>query len=448
MTRRDFLSLAGAPAAWPQTRPQRPNIIFILADDLGYGDLGCYGQKMIQTPHLDRFAAEGIRFSQAYAGSTVCAPSRCCLMTGKHTGHATVRGNRKPELSLGPEDLSVAQLLKSAGYRTALFGKWGLGGPQTGRVPTRVGFDEFFGFYDQQHAHNSYPEHLWDHEREVFLTANWFHRRKLYAPDLFMERAINFLERQSPGQPFFLYLATTIPHANNELGAVSANGMEAPDLGPYASRNWPEVEKTFAAAVTRLDSDVAKLLDVLRKRDLERNTLVIFSSDNGPHKEGHHSDRFFSSSGPLRGAKRDLYEGGIRVPALARWPGVIRPGQVSDATWAFWDFLPTAAELAGVPAPSGIDGVSVVETLISGKQAPHPYFYWEFHERGFHQAVRVGDWKLIRQGPKFEIELFDLAADPGEQRNLASQRPDIVARLEPLFRTARTDSEAFPVRRG
>lgn len=446
MNRRSFLSaMTAAPALLQAQARTRPNIIFILADDLGYGDLGCYSQRQIQTPNLDKLAASGIRFTQTYAGATVCAPSRCCLMTGKHTGHATVRGNKKPEVGLRPDEPTVASLLKGAGYRTALFGKWGLGGPGTGSVPNTRGFDQFYGYLDQQHAHNSYPEHIWDNQNEVMLRDNWFWQRKQFSNDLFTAKALGFLESQQTANPFFLYLPYTIPHANNELGNFQANGMENPDFGPYGSKNWPEVEKTFAAAITRMDTDIGKLLSVLDRKGLAENTLVLFSSDNGPHKEGNHNANFFESSGTVRGTKRDLTDGGIRVPAIARWTGRIRPGQVLDTPWAFWDFLPTACELAGIQAPGGIDGKSIVPSLLEGKAVARDYFYWEFHEGGFAQAVRSGNWKLIRQKPKFELELYDLASDQMERNNLASSKPEIVKKLLPLFRDARTDSPHFPV---
>lgn len=448
MNRRHFLSatLGATTAPLFSAQTSKPNIIFILADDLGYGDLGCYGQKRIQTPNLDRMAREGMKFTQAYAGSTVCAPSRCSLMTGKHQGHATVRGNKRPELGLARGETTVASLLKSAGYRTALFGKWGLGGPQTGTTPNRVGFDEFFGYLDQLHAHNSFPEHLWDNEAEFFLTKNWFNQRKLFAPDLFTERALSFIERQGKN-PFFLYLAYTVPHADNELATLQSNGMDAPDQGIYAKESWPDAEKNFAAIITRMDGDIGKIFEVLKKKGLDENTLVIFTSDNGPHREGHHDPEFFQSRGPLRGIKRDLYEGGIRVPTIARWPGHIAADTVSDFAWAFWDFLPTAAELAGVKPPAGIDGISIVPTLLGKSQKPHDYLYWEFHEGGFQQAVRQGDWKLVRQKPKFQSELYNLKDDVGEQRNLAAKYPDITTKLEKLLAAARTESPYFPVKK-
>lgn len=444
MTRRHLLGAAAAAFAQPKTA--RPNILFILADDLGYGDLECYGQQRIRSPRISRLAAEGIRFTQAYAGSTVCAPSRCCLMTGKHTGHATIRGNRKPELGLGSNELTAASLLRSAGYRTALFGKWGLGGFDMDSTPNSRGFDEFFGYLNQLHAHNSFPGHIWDNRTEILLTGNWFHQRKTFSNDLFTEKAVHFLERQTTRQPFFLCLTYTIPHANNELGRFQKNGIECPDLGIYANEDWPEVERTFAAAITRMDTGIGRVLDTLTSKGLDENTIVFFSSDNGPHHEGNHDANFFHSSGPLRGTKRDLYEGGIRVPMIARWKGEIAPGRTSAFPWAFWDFLPTAAELAGLPTPSGIDGFSVLPTLLGKKQKPHGHFYWEFHEGGFQQAVRKGDWKLVRQRPRMNLELFNLEHDPGEARDVAAENPNIVAGLSPLFRTSRADNKDFPVK--
>jgi arylsulfatase A-like enzyme len=445
-TRRTFLNtLAAAPFVGGAQTRRPPNIVFILADDLGYGDLGCYGQQQIQTPHLDRLAAEGIRFTQTYAGATVCAPSRCCLMTGKHTGHATVRGNKRPELGLGPDEPTVASLLKKAGYSTALFGKWGLGGPGMRSVPNSHGFDRFYGYLDQLHAHNSYPEHLWDNENEVFLTENWFNRRKTFSNDVFTEKALEYLKAHDAAKPLFLYLAYTIPHANNERGVMEKMGMDVPDYGPYGNKPWPDVEKAFAASITRMDADIGRVTKMLDDRGLADNTLIVFSSDNGPHKEGNHNPAFFESSGAVRGFKRDLYDGGIRVPGIARWRGRIQAKQVSDAPWAFWDFTPTACALAGVTPPANIDGLDIRATLLDGKPIPRDHFYWEFHEGGFAQAVRSGDWKLVRQAPKYELELFDIKDDPRELRNMASVQPDVVSRLQRLFTTARTENPNFPV---
>lgn len=446
IARREFLaSLAGAAALPLRAQPGRkPNIIFILADDLGYGDLGCYGQKEIATPEIDRLAAEGARFTQAYAGSTVCAPSRCALMTGLHTGHARIRGNAR--VPLEASDVTVPKVLKGAGYRTAIFGKWGLGNPYSPGVPNLQGFDEWFGYLDQQHAHLYYPDTLWNNREQVVLGRN-LGLRRAYSHDLFTERALQFVDRHG-GEPFFLYLAYTIPHANNELGRDTGNGMEVPSDAPYSGRPWPQVEKNFAAMISRLDADVGKLMARLKSLGIENDTLVLFSSDNGPHREGGHNPDFFHSSGPLRGIKRDLYEGGIRVPMIARWPGRIPAGRTSDAVWAFWDFLPTAAEIAGVRAPDGIDGISMAAALEGRPLKGHEYLYWEFHERGFSQALRTGDWKGVRTAAGAPLELYDLREDLGEKNNVAAAHPDVVAHIEEILRTARTESKDFPVKRG
>ncbi len=443
MNRRQFLAGLTASSLAAQPRVPKPNIVFILADDLGYGDLGCYGQKLIQTPNLDRLASEGIRFTSAYSGSTVCAPSRCALMTGKHTGHARIRGNNRADLL--PEDVTVAKLLKSAGYRTGIFGKWGLGTAGNSGVPNRQGFDEWFGYLDQRHAHTYYPTHLWEDEREYFLPGNFGVKRHSYTPDLFLERALRFLDRNKDN-PFFLYYPSTIPHANNELTKESGNGMEVPEDAPYSDKPWPQPDKNFAAMVTRLDRDVGTLLAKLAALGLDKNTLVIFTSDNGPHKEGGNHPNFFHSSGPLRGIKRDLYEGGVRVPAMARWPGVIKPGQVSNQPWAFWDFLPTVAEIAGVAPPSAIDGISIVPALAGKVITGRAYFYWEFHEQGFTQAVRLGDWKGVRKTSVTNpIELYNLADDVSETKDLALQNPEVVAKIAGIMRTAREDSPVYPI---
>lgn len=444
--RRQFLqTLAAAPLFGQAGAASKPNILFILADDLGFGDLGCYGQTRIQTPNIDRLASEGMRFTSAYAGSTVCAPSRCSLMTGYHTGHARTRGNKPIDLPLRPSDVTVTELLKQAGYRTALFGKWSLGQLGSTGYPTRKGWDEWFGFFSQLHAHNYYPEHLLNNNTSYLLRGNMGTQRKDYAPDLFTQHSVDFLNRQSAAQPFFLHVCYTQPHANNEMGRDTGNGMEVPSDAPYSDRPWPQVEKNFAAMITRMDQGVGRILDTLKAKGLDGNTLVIFSSDNGPHREGGHNPSFFESSGPLRGIKRDLTEGGIRVPTIMRWPGKVKPGVESHFPWAFWDFLPTAAEVAGVSAPPGIDGASIVPTLLGRDQKPHEYFYWEFHELGFHQAVRMGNWKGIRKGPKLPVELYDLPADLHENNNLAASHPEIVARVTEIMGTARIDDPEWPV---
>ncbi len=454
MTRREVLGTLGAAAGacllsgpFAAAQTARPNIIFILADDLGYGDLGCYGQQKIKTPRLDRLAAEGIRFTQCYSGSTVCAPSRCSLMTGMHTGHARIRGNAL--VPLEPGDTTVAEVLKRAGYRTALFGKWGLGEPDTTGVPNAKGFDEFFGYLNQGHAHNYYPEYLWRNGEKVTLAGNRedpgkrgvLIERGAYSCDLFTEEALAFLDRKQDA-PFFMYLAYTLPHANNERGAAEKNGMEVPDPGEYAAMDWPEPQKGHAAMISRLDRDVGRVLDKLAEKGLDKNTWVFFTSDNGTHKEGGADPAFFQSSGPLRGIKRDLYEGGIRVPMIVRGPDAAPGAQTNAGVWAFWDFLPTAAALAGTDAPR-CDGVSVAPLLTGGKTAPHPPLYWEFHEGGYFRAVRDGDWKLVKKRDK-PAELYDLSNDPAEENDIAEEHPDVVKRLEAFMDSARTPSEKWP----
>ena len=462
ITRREWLLTAlgtGATAAalgasarvWGQENRAHPNIIFILADDLGYGDLGCYGQERIRTPFLDSMAAEGMRFTNAYAGSTVCAPSRCTLMTGRHTGHCTVRGNAL--VPLLPEDVTVAEVLRNAGYATGLVGKWGMGEPESTGLPTRQGFDYFFGYLNQGHAHNYYPDFLWRGEERVPIEQNVQRERGVaaacvqYSHDLFMDEAERFVREHKEG-PFFLYLALTIPHANNERGLADGNGMEVPSDAPYSDESWPQPQKNHAAMITRMDQGVGRILGLLRELGIHENTLVVFSSDNGPHKEGGAVPGYFRSAGALRGIKRDLYEGGIRVPMLAWWPGVIAAGCVSDHVLAFWDILPTAAELAGVPAPEGLDGISAAPTLL-GKpdvQRRHEYLYWEFHEGGFKQAVRLDHWKAVRPGTEAPIEVYDLSNDISEQRDLAAEQTGIVAQAAALFTSARTESEHWPIR--
>jgi len=313
----------------------------------------------------------------------------------KHTGHCATRGNRHPEIPVPMSDPTIAEVLKRAGYRTAHYGKWGLGGPETTSTPTERGFDEFFGFSIINTRNQAYPDYLWEGRVETMLPKNWFYRKQQYVPEMFTDRTLKFIDQPSD-KPFFVYLSQTVPHADNELP-----GIEVPDQGPYAKENWPEIEKNFAASITRMDSGIGRILDLLKRKKLDQNTLVIFTSDNGPHKEGGHSADFFGSRGGLRGVKRDMYEGGIRVPAVARWPGRAKPGTTSDAPGAFWDVLPTLAEVVGLKAPPGIDGASFLRALEDQPQPPHAPFYWEFHEGGFQQAVREGDWKLVRQLPKF-----------------------------------------------
>ncbi len=446
-----FVSVLAGSAVAAELAP-RPNIVFILADDLGYGDLGCYGQQGIRTPNLDRLAADGVRFTQCYAGSTVCAPSRCCLMTGKHTGHARIRGNGT--VPLRPEDVTVAELLKQAGYATGIVGKWGLGNEGTTGIPNRKGFGSWFGYLDQVHAHNYYPDYLWKNEEKVPLAGNVVAKgvatqRAQYSPDLMTREALAFLD-QNKQRPFFLYLAYTLPHANNEAGK---NGMEVPSDGPYSDRPWPQAQKNHAAMITRLDRDIGTVLKRLDDLGLNQNTIVFFSSDNGPHREGGGDPTFFHSSGLLRGIKRDLYEGGIRVPMIVRWPGRVAFGQTSEQVWAFWDFLPTAAELAGAKTPADIDGISMVPALLGAERAGraqqnHDFLYWEFHERGSEQALRSGDWKYIRKlyDPSLKAQLYDLKSDLAETRNVIDDHPDVARKMEAHLRAARTESRDWAIR--
>ena len=437
-------ALAKTSAETRQSAKDRPNIIFILADDLGYGDLGCFGQDKILTPNIDKMAAEGVRFTDCYAGSTVCAPSRCCLMTGLHTGHARVRGNER--VPLRPEDLTVAETLQKAGYQTGIIGKWGLGEPDTTGIPNKKGFVSWFGYLNQRHAHNYYPEKLWRNQEFVSIEGNTTNPKGAYSHDLFTNEALKFIEQHQQG-PFFLFLAYTIPHANNELGQETGDGMEVPDAAPYTMQSWPTLEKKFAAMITRLDRDIGRIMTLLRSLGLDERTIVFFSSDNGPHREGGHDAKYFHSSGQLRGTKRDLYEGGIRVPMLVRWANRIKPGTVSNHPWAFWDFLPTAAELAEVPSPLGIDGISVLPTLLGKKQKGHEYLYWEFHEGGFKQAIRMGNWKAVRLGPEKSLELFNLETDIAEHDDVAPDNPEVVVQIERALAAARIESEYWPAKK-
>ncbi len=444
-------------------RAQQPNVIFILADDLGYGDLGCYGQKLIQTPNLDRLAKEGMRFTQFYAGSTVCAPSRAVLMTGKHMGHVSVRGNAGAEniaiQSLRKGEKTVAHVFKDASYRTALFGKWGLGEVGLEGHPNKMGFDEFFGFLNQSHAHNYYPSWLM-HNSEKYALRNvpesenkaigsGYAREKIdYAPDVIFDKAVQWLD-QNHRQPFFLYVASTLPHANNEAANGVGNGQEVPDYGNYKNKPWPAPDKGQAAMIAHLDKQVGQLLAKLKGYGIDRNTLVIFSSDNGPHQEGKNNLAFFDANGPLRGMKRALYEGGIRVPFIARWPGRIKAGAVSNHIGYFGDVLATVSELTKQAVPAGLDSISFLPTLNGkAKQQQHPYLYYEFYEQGGRQAVRFGKWKAIREpmlsGP---VQLFDLANDVGETNNLADQHPDIVKQAIGYLNEAHVNDPNWQVRK-
>ncbi|TWU02331.1 arylsulfatase [Stieleria varia] len=424
----------------------KPNVIYVMVDDLGYGDLGCYGQQVIQTPSLDQMAAEGIRMTDHYAGHTVCRPSRLVLWTGKHVGHTGLTGNR--DRSLSGTEATVAKLLQQAGYATGGVGKWALGNVDDPSQidnpghPNANGFDYWFGYMNQSNAHNYYPTHLWENKSRVTQPGNVISddpaargrvstERVTYSHDEMTKAAFAFV-REHHKQPFLLHIHWTIPHANNEGGRVNRDGMEIPEYGIYSDRDWPNPEKGFAAMVTRMDRDMGRLFDLLRELQIDENTLVIFTSDNGPHNEGNHQHEFFDSNGPLQGFKRSMHEGGIRVPMIARWPGRIQPGSQSDLPSAFWDYLPTACQVAGVTPPSDIDGISYLPTLLgkSDQQPQHEYLYWASQEGQTSIGVRKGKWKLVRYRTKkgkanADWRLYDLSSDISESNNVIDQHPEV-----------------------
>jgi arylsulfatase A len=443
-----------------------PNIIFILADDLGYGDLSCYGQLKFQTPNIDRLASQGMLFRQHYTGCTVSAPSRASLMTGLHTGHSPIRGNKgwKPEgeWPMPSSYITLAEMLKAKGYATGAFGKWGLGFIGTEGDPNNQGFDEFFGFNSQTLAHNYYPYYLWHNGEKIVLKENEGFKTGIYSTDTIHSAAINFL-KGNRNKPFFLYYATTIPHA--ELLAKPQymdmfrgkfdpekvfNGVDSGKtyrLGPYGSQ--PESHATFAAMVIELDDYVGDIMDQLKTLGLENNTIILFASDNGPHLEGGGDPDFFNSNGPLRGYKRDLYEGGIRTPFLVRWPGKIKPGSETDHISAFWDIMPTISEITGSKMSSETDGISFLPVLLGKKdQKQHESLYWEFHEQGGKIAVRMGNWKGIRLNadkiPGSAMELYDLSKDIGEAINVAASNPEIVRKIDSIMKKEHIPSKDYP----
>ena len=450
-----------APEPLPaQPRSGPPNIILIQADDLGYGDLSAYGQGKFSTPGIDRLAAEGIRFTNYYSGSTVCAPSRAALMTGTHTGHAWVRGNG--EIPLRAEDMTIGMLLRDAGYRTAVIGKWGLGTPGTTGQPDKKGFEYSFGFLDHRHAHRQFTDHLYRNAERVPVDLE-----KDYVNDLFTREAESFITHNDP-KPFFLYLNYTVPHAelrapeeslaplrsrflpetpfvNAQADAKPAGAT--PDGASLGYRSQATPHAAFVAMITRMDRDIGHLIDVVSQRGMSERTLIIFTSDNGPHQEGGADPAFFRSSGGMRGIKRDLYEGGIRVPMVARWTGTIPAGRVSYHEWAHWDMLPTLSEIAGAKTPEEIDGMSMARALRGDQQLGHDFMYWEFHERGFQQAVRMGYWKAVRLKNGAPLELYDLPNDPNEQHDVASINPDVVTKIEAYLKTARTESARWPTKK-
>ncbi len=446
-----------------------PNIIFIMADDLGYGDLGCYGQEKISTPVLDQMAKDGMRFRNFYAGCTVCAPARCVLMTGKHMGHAYVRGNGGADVqTLRPEDFTVAELLKTKNYSTGLCGKWGLGettksDPDNAGVPNKQGFDHFFGYQNQRHAHNYYPAYLWRNETRVplrnkvvplgkqepdsYFEAGYSSERLDYSHDLVQEEAESFI-RKNKDTPFFLYLSLTIPHANNEGTLGTKDGQEVPDYGQYKDQPWINQDKGQAAMITRMDQGIGRINDLLAELKIANDTIVMFTSDNGHHDEGGHNTETFDPNGPLRGKKRDLYEGGIRVPLIVTWPGKIKPGSITNHISYHGDLMATAAELSGAVVPDDLDSISFVPTLMgNGKQLKHDYLYWEFYEQGSKQAVRQGKWKAVRMPMMTgKTELYDLENDLGEATDLAGSHPEIVKKMEQYMEQAHTPNPNWKIR--
>jgi arylsulfatase A len=448
-----------------QKKEALPNIVYILADDLGYGDLSCYGQKKFSTPNIDRLASEGMLFTQHYTGCTVSAPSRSCLMTGLHTGHTPIRGNKgwEPEGNwpLPANTFTIAGMLKTRAYVTGAFGKWGLGYTESEGDPNLQGFDEFYGYNCQSLAHNYYPDHLWHNHDKIVLHENDSSKTGAYSADLIHKAIIEFLEKNRNNH-FFLFYPTTIPHAElfakeeymeqfrgKFMPEKSYNGVDSGPtfrLGPYGSQS--EAHAAFAAMVKELDDYVGDLLNKLKELGLENNTIVIFASDNGPHLEGGADPDYFDSNGRLRGYKRDMYEGGIRTPMLVRWPGKVKAGSKNDIVSAFWDLMPTFADITGAEIPVPTDGISFLPSLLGKKQKERDYLYWEFHEQGGKMAVRMDNWKAVKLNidkvPQGETELYDLSADIGETNNIASSRPDIVKKMEEIMKEAHTPSVDFP----
>jgi len=438
-----FATTGNATAAEP---PAKPNVIFVLSDDLAQGDVGCYGQRLIKTPHLDAMAKEGMRFTQTYGGTSVCAPSRTSLMIGQHTGHSPIRANREiqPEgqKPLPAGTYTAAKLLKEQGYATACVGKWGMGMFGTPGSPLKVGFDHFFGYNCQRHAHSYFPTYLYRDDKRFDLPGNDGKGvGKTYAQNLLADETLAWVTANKD-QPFFLFYSITLPHGRHEIDSQ----------GIYKDKKWTEQQKNYAAQVTRLDSDVGRLLAKLKELKLDEKTLVIVAGDNGssfaPNSEiGKLFDQ--TMGGKLRGFKRSLYEGGLRQACIARWPGVVQAGKVSDEPWAFWDFLPTCAELIGIklPAKAKTNGVSILPLLKGGAAPKRDYFYWELHEAGPSlQAIRFGDWKAVKNAPSAALELYDLKADPGEKTDLAAKNPDVVAKAVKLMAGAREDHPDWPLR--
>ncbi len=442
---------------------EKPNIILIMLDDLGYADISPYGQTKIQTPNLARMAEGGMTFTQFYAGVSVCAPSRSSLMEGLHTGHCYIRNNkqngeRNGQWPIPADTVTMAKVLKKAGYTTGMIGKWGLGNPGTSGDPLVQGWDFYYGYTDQVLAHNCYPDHLLKNGEKIPLDNEpvWLPEKfkglgsytpepKEYSHDYLMEETLRFIEEKA-GAPFFLYLPYTIPHDNGEQS--EENRFEVPSQGIYAGKPWTKQQKDYAAMITYMDDGIGEILDAVEAAGIAKKTLILFCSDNGPLKK-HPVTEFFNSNGPLQGGKRDLFEGGIRSPLIAWWPGVVEAGSRSDHICAAWDFFPTFCDMAGVTVPEGLDGISILPALTGkGKQPEHESLYWEFHTRTGVQAVRMGDWKGIRFNAGVDVDapirLFSLAEDVGETNNVAADHAEVVARIAEIMRTEHTPSDLFP----
>ena len=459
-----FLSICGYGNNQRYSIKNKPNIIYILADDLGYGDLSCYGQTKFSTPNIDALAKEGMLFTQHYSGAPVCAPSRCALLTGLHTGHTFIRGNKEvlPEgqVPLPKGTLTLASLLKEKGYTTGAFGKWGLGYPGSEGDPQKQGFDTFYGYNCQRLGHNYYPLHLWHNDKKIVLEGNFGTKKEQYAPNLIHREALNFIDKNKD-KPFFLYYPSVIPHA--ELAAPKEymekhigkyypeKEFKGTDSGKgYKNGNYDSQEYThaaFAAMINLLDDQVGEIVKKIKYLGLEKNTIIIFTSDNGPHKEAGADPDYFQSNGIYRGYKRDLYEGGIRVPMIVKWKGTIKEESTTDHISAFWDVLPTISEIVNRKSKIKTDGISFLPTLLNetSKQVQHDYLYWEFHELNGRQALRKDNWKLIRynvnNGGKYQ--LYNIEKDPSEKNNLAEENPKIVLKLTKLLESSRTESKIF-----
>jgi arylsulfatase A-like enzyme len=430
--------------------PENPNIIFVMVDDMGYGDLGCYGQKEIKTPNIDHLASEGIRFTNFYSGSPVCAPARSVLMTGQHTGHTTVRGNfgiggvtglggGEGRVPLKSEDVTIAEVLKKAGYVTGMTGKWGLGEPETTGLPNDQGFDEWFGYLNQRRAHSHYVDYIWLNKEQYPIPENEGGQKKRYTHNMFTEFALSFIERHANGeQPFFLYIPYLLPH----------DAFEIPEINPlYREKDWSDQEKVYASMISLIDADMGKIRALLKENNILENTLVLFTSDNGA---ANRYEGRFNSSGILRGRKRDVYEGGIRVPFIVSMPGVVPQKETNQSVGYFADILPTFTDLAEVEIPENTDGISLKEAFLKNKYlAEERTLYWEFHEQEGKQAVRRGNWKGVRldvhkKGFHDEIELYDLQTDPAETNDIAAENPEIVKKILEIMASEHEFSESFP----